>query len=174
MRIITIIALSLFAIPLNAQSLSQYTEQLSLFDRDTTSELARYVNAEVRPAATAAEALEAYIYQNSDEQSGEQIKPSVQGYRVGVFFDNSPSARRKAQEVMTLCDSLFADIPATMSYANPYFKVSAGYCVTQEEAVTTLHRVQRHFPAAYLMREVITPENIIIPKEVEEATTTEP
>ncbi len=112
---------------------------------------------------------------NEDASTRAALRPFEQqklsgltnGYRVGVYFDNSAQARNGALDVMKRCDSLLRDIPATMSYANPYFKVSVGYCTTEEEAVMMLHRVQRHFPKAYLMREAINVENIVAARALE-------
>ena len=157
-----VVLLSLVSISaLSAQSLDQLKEKLSFLEADTSSEYARYVNVEIREDESSQRALVALIDQGRDEQSGEPIDVSMSGYRIGVFFDNGASARAEAERVLHLCDSLMADIPATLSYENPYFKVTAGHCITQEEAVMTLHRVQRYFPSAYLMRDEITPANIV-------------
>ncbi len=91
----------------------------------------------------------------------------VNGYRVGVYFDNSVNARSGAMDVMKRCEMLLHDLPATMSYDNPYFKVSVGYCISEEEAVIMLNRVQKHFRKAYLMREQITIDNIIAARTLE-------
>ncbi len=103
----------------------------------------------------------------------------VNGYRVGVYFNNSAQARSGAMEVMKRCEMLLQDIPATMSYDNPYFKVSVGYCISEEEAVIMLNRVQRYFPKAYLMRERITIENLVEARaqetqEIKPQSTTQP
>ncbi|MFR9620621.1 MAG: hypothetical protein SNH63_05300 [Rikenellaceae bacterium] len=85
----------------------------------------------------------------------------VMGYRVGLFFDNGAAARSKAAAAVALCDSLYADVLTTLSYDNPYFKVSAGYCTTLEEALMLLQRLQRSFPSAFLINERILPSHIV-------------
>ncbi len=163
-RIITISLVALCAIalrPATSQTLSDFCTSLSLFEMDESAEFARYVNVSIREDSTATKALAALITQSIDAESGEVRKITTQGYRIGLFFDNSAKARANAMAVKERFDSLFADIPSTISYDNPYFKVNAGYCTSQEEAVIMLHRIQRHFPRAYLMREVITPSNIV-------------
>lgn len=97
-------------------------------------------------------------------QSGER---AIEGYRIGVFFDNGASARANAKEVLEQFEKYFSDIPVTMNYDNPYFKVSAGYCISSEEAVMMLDRIQKRFPKAYLMRENITPDNLRESREKE-------
>lgn len=155
----------------NAQSLNDFRDKLSLFERNDDQEFVRYANVVVNEDDSAKEAFEALRAQNAEyDKNGVEIvtkpgtkpKPqSVEGYRIGIFFDNGASARANARRVVERCDSLFADIPVSMSYDNPYFKVSAGYCTSQQEAVMMLNRIQRHFPNAYLMRDVITTDNII-------------
>ena len=46
-------------------------------------------------------------------------------------------------------------------YENPYFKVSAGNCVTSEEAIVLLGKIRSQFPEAYLMREDLTVADLI-------------
>lgn len=148
----------------SAQTLSDFREKLSLFERSDKGEFMQYANVVVREDSSAMEAFEALHAQNTEyDNKGVEIKniPSVDGYRIGVFFSNNASARARALKVVERCDSLFSEIPVTMSYDNPYFKVSAGYCTTQQEAVMLLHRIQRYFPNAYLMRDVITVDNIV-------------
>ncbi len=111
---------------------------------------------------------EASVAVSADNDAQEAIKriealprnAEFLGYRVGIYFDNSPSARVNAQEVLTKFKNLFPNVESFMIYENPYFKVSAGSCATQEEAVMLLNRVQKHFPDAYLMREQMTAKDI--------------
>ena len=46
-------------------------------------------------------------------------------------------------------------------YENPYFKVSAGRCVTAEEAIMLLERVRVKFPKAFLMRETMRATDLL-------------
>ncbi len=91
----------------------------------------------------------------------QEASEGVMGYRVGIFFDNSNLARSKAQAAVKLCDSLYGDVVTTLSYANPYFKVSAGYCTTLEEALVLLNRLQKSFPSAFLTSEQIMPSHLV-------------
>ena len=80
---------------------------------------------------------------------------SVSGYRVMLFMSNSQSARAEA---FAACDSLAVRMPNLKSYVtydNPYFKVAAGNCTTQEEALILLERIKPSFPKAFIMRENI-------------------
>ncbi len=102
-------------------------------------------------------------------------KPSSQkfnGYRIGIFFDNSENARVNA----TLADSMFKanfrGINSYMKYESPYYKVTVGDCLNEEEAVILFERVKAYFPNAYLLREQMELKDLIVkPLEEEEDST---
>ncbi len=96
-----------------------------------------------------------------DKMAKLPAKAGFLGYRIGVFFDNGPTARAKAEEAKLNFEEHFPGEKVYMTYENPYFKVSAGNCVTQEEAVILLDKIQKEFPKAYLMREQLLAEDII-------------
>ena len=85
---------------------------------------------------------------------------SVNGYRIMLFMSNSQSARADA---FAACDSLAVRMPQLKTYVtydNPYFKVAAGNCTTQEEALILLERIKPAFPKAFIMRESIPIEEL--------------
>ncbi len=85
---------------------------------------------------------------------------SVNGYRIMLFMSNSQSARTEA---FAACDSLalrLPELPTYVTYDNPYFKVAAGNCTTQEEALILLERIKPSFPKAFIMRESIPLEEL--------------
>ncbi len=79
----------------------------------------------------------------------------INGYRVGIFFDNSPDARYKASEAKAKFTKSYPSEPIYMLYESPYYKVSVGDCQTEEEAIMLFERVRGLFPSAYVMRENI-------------------
>lgn len=74
----------------------------------------------------------------------------ISGYRVRIFFDNSQYARERAQHARSRFAELYPGIPVYMNYENPYFKVSVGNCVTNEEAITLWGRVKKDFETAFV------------------------
>ena len=58
-------------------------------------------------------------------------------------------------------EEAFPEVKVYLSYENPYFKVSAGNCVTSEEAIVLLGKIRTRFPEAYLMREDLTVADLI-------------
>ena len=80
---------------------------------------------------------------------------SVNGFRIMLFMSNSQTARADA---FAACDSLALRMPSLKTYVtydNPYFKVAAGNCTTQAEALLLLEKIKPSFPKAFIMRESI-------------------
>ena len=86
---------------------------------------------------------------------------SYKGYRVCIFFDNGQDARAKAVEAKTLFEESFPGIRVYMVYENPYFKVTAGDCLTSEEAIILKGRVQGVFPKAYVKNEELSVADLV-------------
>lgn len=84
------------------------------------------------------------------------------GYRVGLYSGNDSRAQENSLAAKETFEREFPDINVYWVYDNPYFKVTAGDCLTEEEAVMLLARVRRLFPKAYVVRAAMTIENLII------------
>lgn len=79
----------------------------------------------------------------------------VKGYRVVIFFDNSHNARQGGDAALARFKELYPDVSARMSYENPHFKVTAGNCLTLEEAMILWGRIKNVFEKAFITREEI-------------------
>lgn len=90
----------------------------------------------------------------SNAPAGDQTR-KVQGFRVRIFFDNSPNARTAGNETLTKFKELFPDIPADIYYENPYFKVTVGNCRTWDEVNILKGRILGTFDKAFVVREEI-------------------
>lgn len=55
-------------------------------------------------------------------------------HRVCVFSDNGPAARDGAFAAKALFEETYPDVKVYVDYEIPYFIVSAGNCLTKEEA----------------------------------------
>lgn len=78
------------------------------------------------------------------------------GYRVRIFFDNKQSARVASEEAIKKFESLYHDVVAYRTYANPYFKVTVGDFRTKSEAMALLERIRYEFPSAFVVKENIS------------------
>ena len=80
---------------------------------------------------------------------------TMNGYRVRIFFDNKQTARVESEETLKRFESLYHDVVAYRTYANPYFKVTVGDFRTRSEAVKLLERIKGAFPSAFVVKENI-------------------
>lgn len=80
---------------------------------------------------------------------------TLSGYRVRIFFDNKQTARVESEETLKRFESLYHDVAAYRTYANPYFKVTVGDFRMRSEAVRLLERIKGSFPSAFVVKENI-------------------
>ena len=101
------------------------------------------------------------IYQSQDianalrKQIQSNSKRTMSGYRVRIFFDNKQTARVESEETIKKFESMYHDVKAYRTYANPYFKVTVGDFRTKSEAMELLSRIKREFPSAFVVKENI-------------------
>lgn len=81
---------------------------------------------------------------------------TLNGYRVRIFFDNRQTARVASEETLKRFESLYHDVVAYRTYANPYFKVTVGDFRTKSEAMALLERIRYEFPSAFVVKENIS------------------
>lgn len=89
---------------------------------------------------------------------------TVQGYRIVVFMSNAQSARAEAFAARDAFASRFPDEKCYVTYENLYFKVTAGNCAAEEDALVLLHRVSGEFPKAFKTRENIPVAEFTTPR----------
>lgn len=104
-------------------------------------------DVDINQPTEVAEALRRQVYSNEDRP--------LNGYRVRIFFDNKQTARVESEETLKRFESLYHDVAAYRTYANPYFKVTVGDFRTKSEAVKLLERIKREFPSAFVVKENI-------------------
>lgn len=106
------------------------------------------VNVSVSQSSAVAASMAAHISANSQR--------TISGYRVRIFFDNKQTARAESEAALKKFESLYHDVTAYRSYANPYFKVTVGDFRTKSEAMALLGRIKNEFPSAFIVKENIS------------------
>lgn len=101
----------------------------------------------VYQADTISQAVLEHVAANADR--------AMNGYRVRIFFDNKQSARTASEETLKRFESMYHDVVAYRTYANPYFKVTVGDFRTKSEAMALLERIRYEFPSAFVVKENI-------------------
>ena len=105
------------------------------------------VNVKVNQSDNILSSMREHISANS--------KRTISGYRVRIFFDNKQTARVESEETLKRFESMYHDVVAYRTYANPYFKVTVGDFRTRSEAVKLLERIKGAFPSAFVVKENI-------------------
>ena len=82
-------------------------------------------------------------------------KQTMPGYRIQVYFGTQ---RSRANEIRALFNTHYPDIPSSVSYNQPNFKVRAGDFRTRLEAQKYLRDVELNFPGAF-----VVPDEIRLP-----------
>lgn len=96
------------------------------------------------------------IYSAMSSHLKDNAARTLSGYRIRIFFDNKQTARVASEEALKKFESLFHDVSAYRSYANPYFKVTVGDFRTRSEAMSYLERIRKDFPSAFVVKENIS------------------
>ena len=103
--------------------------------------------AEVNQTQQVRQALETYTAQNEQ-------KP-IQGYRIRVFYDNSPSARVKSESIEQYLRNQYPETGVYRSFESPNYKVTIGDFRTKEEALKIYNALKGTYPTAYIIKETI-------------------
>lgn len=90
------------------------------------------------------------------KQVENNAKRTAPGYRVRIFFDNKQTARVESEEALKKFESMFHEVKAYRTYANPYFKVTVGDFRTKSEAMALLSHIKGAFPSAFVVKENIS------------------
>ena len=116
-------------------------------------------DVEIYQSQDVANSLRKHVQNNS--------KRTINGYRVRIFFDNKQTARVESEEMLKKFESMYHDVKAYRTYANPYFKVTVGDFRTKSEAMALLTRIKGDFPSAFVVKEnieypVVDSDNAVI------------
>ena len=101
----------------------------------------------VNRSASVDKAFEKYVEENSGKK--------LNGYRIRIFFDNKQTARMQSEEVEKTFIENFPQHPVYRTYTNPYFKVAVGDFRTRSDAAKVLLEIQKQFPKAFIIKDVI-------------------
>ena len=153
MRRLSILTLMLLcaAVSLRAQSLDAFKQRLA----EPVAGTAFFGRAQV----TVAEHGDAARAVAEAVRAGQQLR--LRGFRVCIFSDNGPEARNGAFAAQKLFEETYPGVKVYMDYKIPYFVVSVGDCLSNEEAVILKGRVTGTFPKAFLKNEEFPISNLL-------------
>ncbi len=82
-------------------------------------------------------------------------KGGMNGFRIQIFFGSGRTARDDANETKARFLSYFPDTKAHILYQSPFYKVRVGDFRTKNEALKFYRTIQRRFPNAYIIPDII-------------------
>lgn len=125
-------------------------------DVPTINALKEYSESGARSVVTlhqdARKAVDTY-YANTKTQS------TFKGFRIRLYAGNGQTARKSAESAIYAFRSRFNE-PVYFTYDNPYFYVTCGNFLSNEEAIIFLAKVREFFPKALIVSNDIPAENI--------------
>ena len=146
-RIILILALLAVSLSAHAQldSLTRASMDTTLVGRDIMTLMGSGIHVSQTPAMRAA--LAAYISSNSGKK--------IQGYRIRVFYDNTPQARTRSESVAAYLRNQYPEHGVYRSFESPNYKVTVGDFRTKDEALKIYMALKGIYPTAYIIKENI-------------------
>lgn len=79
----------------------------------------------------------------------------IAGYRIRIFSDNRQTARTESEKTAEMFRKEHPDVPAYITYANPYFKITVGDFRSRSEATRFMKQILPMFPKAFVVKEGI-------------------
>lgn len=81
--------------------------------------------------------------------------PVLDGYRIHIFMESGNEALLNAEEVKGKFVEKYDDIPAYITFGEPYYRVRVGDFRTRLEASQFLQKINRKYPNAWVIKDKI-------------------
>jgi hypothetical protein len=81
--------------------------------------------------------------------------PVLNGYRIHIYMGSGNEALDVAEEIKLEFEENYDDIPAYVTFAEPYYRVRVGDFRTRLEAEQFLERINRKYRNAWVIQEKI-------------------
>lgn len=81
--------------------------------------------------------------------------PVMTGYRIQLFMESGNTALEKAEEVTEKFEGKYDNVPAYITFGEPYYRVRIGDFRTRLEAIKFLDMIQRNYPQAWVVKDKI-------------------
>lgn len=146
-RILAILFVALVSFALNAQDITTPVipaqVDSSLLGKSIFSALP--ANVKVNQSQKVRQAFDGQIIGNADKQ--------FNGYRIRIYYNSVQNARAESNSVLARFQNLYPEIPASLSYASPNFRVIVGDFRTRVDAERALVKIKEDFPSATIIRD---------------------
>ncbi|MBO4339896.1 MAG: SPOR domain-containing protein [Bacteroidales bacterium] len=145
-RLIFLLSALMLAATAGAQeldSLTRATMDTTLVGRDIMTLMGSGIR--VSQSSAVRTALSNYVSANRSK--------SVPGYRIRVFYDNSPQARTRSESIAAYIRAQYPEAGVYRSFESPNYKVTVGDFRSKEEALKLYMALKGIYPTAYIIKE---------------------
>ena len=145
-RILLISALALIgAFGLQAQEVESAPVDSTRLGKDSRTVMGPGV--QVHQSAEIKQALANYVKSNASK--------TLSGYRIRVFYDNSPQARTRSESIENTLQAQYPEHKVYRSFESPNYKVTVGDFRSKDEALGIYNALKGTYPTAYIIKETI-------------------
>ena len=144
-RILLILGFALLCAGLQAQEVETAPVDSTLLGKDILTVLGP--NAQVYQTAEVKQALTDYVKGNATK--------NISGYRIRVFYDNSPQARVRSEAIVNTMETLYPEHKVYRSFESPNYKVLLGNFRSKDEALRVFNQLKKTYPTAYIIKDNI-------------------
>ncbi len=96
--------------------------------------------------------IDSLIYLHKEYNKKFQVIP---GYRIQIFKESGNKALEEAQKTVEEFYNEFPDIPAYLSFQEPFYRIRAGNFKTRLDALGQLEQIKKEFKNAWVISEYI-------------------
>ncbi len=145
-RILLILGFALLCAGLQAQEVETVAPvDSTLLGKDILTILGP--NAQVYQTTEVKQALSDYVKGNASK--------TITGYRIRVFYDNSPQARTRSESIVNTLETLYPEHKVYRSFESPNYKVLLGNFRSKDEALRIFNQLKKTYPTAYIIKDNI-------------------
>ncbi|GAB1419409.1 hypothetical protein MASR2M12_21740 [Bacteroidales bacterium] len=84
----------------------------------------------------------------------------IEGFRIQIFMESGNQAVNHAQETIAAFTNAFPEMPAFLSFGQPYYRVRVGNFRTRLDAESQLRYIAISYPKAFVIKETIEPPTL--------------
>jgi len=81
--------------------------------------------------------------------------PILEGYRIQLFMESGNEALSKAEDVKDKFEKRYNEVPAYITFGEPYYRVRVGDFRTRLDAENFLNRINRVYRNAWVTLDII-------------------
>lgn len=97
----------------------------------------------------------AEVRQAMAQYVGKNASKPISGYRIRVFYDNSPQARTRSESIESTLLEQYPGHKVYRSFESPNYKVLIGNFRSKDEALRMFNMLKKTYPTAYIIKDNI-------------------